>query len=268
MREATMSTVSESHKDVRVDLKDSLFSMFMHFSGLQGDQASIFGIHNPTAGGVHMIFFVSCLRLDMANHTVVLDAAVLPLTNTLVPQIRPFLAALTSSLRLCNINVDDKELGLWKQILPALVERCRQWQHRPRCEYLKKSQIPVSVDKGQSPICSCGDGKLPTEFGAGIPKWDMVSKYAVRAAISPSFSVPFVELCGTEITTTAAATTTTTTRPASDSDDRCKTCAKNASTPGITKLLKCARCHRVSYCSVPCQRADWKDHKKLCTRGS
>ena len=26
----------------------------------------------------------------------------------------------------------------------------------------------------------------------------------------------------------------------------------------------CGRCRAVAYCSVPCQRADWRDHKKHC----
>ena len=30
----------------------------------------------------------------------------------------------------------------------------------------------------------------------------------------------------------------------------------------------CARCHTVSYCGTECQRADWKEHKKVCTKPS
>ncbi len=30
------------------------------------------------------------------------------------------------------------------------------------------------------------------------------------------------------------------------------------------KLKKCGICRRVYYCSVKCQRADWKEHKKVC----
>jgi hypothetical protein len=108
---------------VAINFKDSLFSMFMHFSGLQGRQSRVFSINHPTGGGVHMLFFVSCLRLEIANHTVVLDSAVLPLTDQLVPQIHSFLAAL-SGMGLFHINVGDYELRFWKAVLPALVERC------------------------------------------------------------------------------------------------------------------------------------------------
>jgi hypothetical protein len=96
---------------------------------------------------VHIIFFVSCFRLAIANHTVVLDVAVLPLTNRLMPRINPFLAALTN-IGICNISVSDDESKLWKELLPSLVERCRQWEHRPSCEYKAKAQIPLSVENG------------------------------------------------------------------------------------------------------------------------
>jgi hypothetical protein len=84
LREKSMVSRAEVHKDVRLNFKDCLFSMFMHFSGLQGSQSPVFSINHPTGGGVHILFFVSCLRLEIANHTVVLDSAVLPLTDELV----------------------------------------------------------------------------------------------------------------------------------------------------------------------------------------
>ncbi len=31
-------------------------------------------------------------------------------------------------------------------------------------------------------------------------------------------------------------------------------------------LMKCSRCHSAVYCSVDCQRADWKAHKLDCKR--
>jgi hypothetical protein len=273
LREKHMASGAELSKNVRVNFKESLFSMFMHFSGLQGERASFFGINNPSGGGVNILVFVSCLRLDMANHTVVLDAAVLPLTNRLIPSMRNFLQALTE-VGICQIVVDDDELKLWKEVIPAMVERCRQWPHRPSCEYVKKSKIPLSFEKGQSLICSCGEGSLPPKFICGIPHWDTVSKYAVRAAISPTFSVPFVELAHRFERTTKVGDCEVGSMPGKFNDtmnvwpvkgDRCRVCSKEKSS-SVSKLLKCSRCNVAKYCSVECQRADWKEHKKTCAK--
>ena len=253
-RERTLRNTN-FRKDVRLNFKDSLFSMFMCFSGLQGKASPVLGINNRTGGGIHILVFVSCLRLDLGNHTVVLDVALLPLSNQLVPRIPSFLAAL-SDRGLRTINVDDDELRLWKQVIPAWVERCRQWEHRPSCEYIAKSQIPLSLENGQTPICSCGDGKLPPKFISSVPKWDSVSKHAVRAAISPSFSVPFVE----QVFEPKSA------EGLGDANrDRCNFCTKDKSGRG-TNLLSCARCRKAKYCSVECQRADWKVHKQVCDK--
>ncbi|MCJ1398443.1 hypothetical protein MMC11_001642 [Xylographa trunciseda] len=205
LRERSIASSTANQKDARVDLKNSLFSMFMHFSGLQGQQARIFGINNPDQGGVHVLVLVSCLRLDLANHTVVLDAAILPLHYSLMAKIEPFLGKLTQ-MGLCNIIVNNDELRLWKQMLPAWVERCRQWEHRSSCEYLIASKIPLSLENGESPLCSCGDGSLPSKYAFDIPKWNLAAKYAVvdlavRTALTAAAKgccyVPGVKSCDT-----------------------------------------------------------------------
>ena len=254
IREQTPNSKAGIH-DVRVNFKDSLFCMFMSFSGLQGRRARAFGISNPTAGGVHILVLVSCLRLDIANHTVVLDAAVLPLTDLLMPRITRFLKALTD-VGIYAINVDDDEMRLWKELIPALVERCRQWEHGPNCEYRTRSRIPLSVQNGQTPICSCGGGQLPANFLFDLAHFDSVSRYTTRAAISPSFALPFVEPAGELLGSEARGLF---------NGDRCKACGKGKSSSG-TSLLRCARCREAKYCSVECQRANWKEHKKRCTK--
>ena len=256
LREKSMASSTESHKDVRLNFKDSLFSLFMHFTGLQGGGKSrVFSINHPTGGGVHILLFISCLRLELANHTVVLDMAVLPLTDSTVPQMRPFLAAL-SGIGIRHIVVDDDELRLWKTVLPAFVERCRQWEHRSSCEYKAKGQIPLSFKFGESLLCSCGNGKVPPTLISGVPQWNLASKYVTRAAISPSFSVPYLE----EIFDFDGAG-----MALNISGDGCQHCHKEKSRDG-RNLLKCSRCGIAKYCSAECQRADWKEHKKVCSK--
>jgi hypothetical protein len=239
------SVVADSITDVRMAFKESLFTMFMTFTGLQNEQTRLFSLNHTTAGGVHLLIFISNLRMDLANQTVVLDAAVLPLTHELVPRISSFLAGLLK-LSICHIKVDSEELNLWKQALPALVERCRTWEHQADCEYLPESSIPLSVEEGQRVVCSCGNGRFPPDFILGVPKWSTVSRYFVRAAVSPCFQTPFSEqlfdfgiLHG------------------------CRACGKEKTDNGKA-LLSCAKCHKAKYCSADCQRADWKSHKLHC----
>jgi len=44
--------------------------------------------------------------------------------------------------------------------------------------------------------------------------------------------------------------------------DQCNACSKHVSS--AVKMLLCSRCKKVAYCSVDCQRADFKGHKGFC----
>lgn len=239
----------------RVEFKDSLFSFFMHYSGLQGRRACVFGLNCPTDGGVHILFFVSCLRLDLSNRTAVLDAAALPLYDILMPRITSFLGKLTNSGSLCQIRVTEPEMHLWKQVLPAFVERCRTWTHKADCEYLTERRVPLSVEKGQRLLCSCGDGIMPSDYFRGVPEWDEVARYTVRTAISPCFSAPIFEN-GHKIEDLKKEA----------QENKAKLCASCDRDKAVNRssLLICSRCHTARYCSQKCQRADWKKHKKVC----
>lgn len=237
----------------RYDFKDSLFSIFMHFTALQeAKRENVFGICNPTGGGVHIIIFVSNLRLDLATRAVVLDAAVLLLHDELMPKVRKLLVALTKR-KVCSIKVDKAELRLWKRILPAMVERCRTWEHLPRCEYATQGRIPLSVENGEPTLCQCGNGVVPDNFVADVPGWDSVAKYVVRVAISPFFSCPLAdEVYEGDVGGFASAMA-----------GGCRVC-KSGTSEGGGDLLTCARCHKAKYCSRECQRADWTKHKAQC----
>ncbi|KAF8846769.1 hypothetical protein BDZ45DRAFT_812071 [Acephala macrosclerotiorum] len=244
------------NSDLRVNYKESLFSIFMQYTGLQGPKGKVFILNKPLDGGGHIIILVSSLRLDLANHTVVLDCAIIPLTTDTMSGLRPFLTAmLNASIPNVMITVDNDELTLWREILPSLVERCRQWEHEPTCEYKAKAKIPLSTEDGEHFLCSCGMGKFPETFITGIPKWDVARKYAARAAISPCFSVPYVEqnFQGTELKE----------RLERIYDNKCQVCQRGKTQDGTT-LLRCERCRFVKYCSKECQRMDWKEHKKGC----
>jgi hypothetical protein len=152
--------------------------------------------------------------------------------------------------------VDTVELKLWRQVLPVMVERCRTWEHRPDCEYLTESRIPLSLENNQPLLCSCGSGQLPKTFLTGVPHWGSVSKYFVRAALSPCFPAPFCEKLFDFSKINKANTFP-------HNGGRCRVCGKSEFRPGVG-LLTCVRCHNAKYCSKECQRTDWKNHKPNC----
>ena len=241
----------------RVNFKESLFSMFMTSTGLQGGQTGLFALNQPGEDGVHMLIFVSAVRLDCASNSVVLDAAVMPMTTDMLknPEIEGFLLLLRT-LEICSLDVDEDELKTWKKALPAFAERCRTWEHLPTCEYkAPNATIPLSLEKGGPVLCNCGKGEIPEHF-LNLPGWrETASKYAVRMAISPAFACPLVErtvdfgpLMPRELDVV-----------------RCKSCGKKESDlEAGEKLKRCTRCLKVWYCSGQCQKKDWKKHRFEC----
>ena len=259
-REAGMPPGAPPAKDARVNFKDGLFSMFMHFTGLQGQKARAFGLSNPDMGGISILIFVSELRLDTANHTVILDSAVLPLTPAICQRLGNSLGNLEGSL--CQIKVDEEEMKLWRYLIPAFVERARLFEHKASCEYRSQNDIPISFANGSSPICSCGKGQLPQKFMRGIPGWERFAKHCTRIAISPLFASPLVELSA-NLTHLREDTQQPYSKANGTATDACGKCGKHASVQGV-KLMSCVRCRSSKYCSKECQKLDWKEHKKIC----
>ncbi|KAK0701372.1 hypothetical protein B0T21DRAFT_300554 [Apiosordaria backusii] len=250
----------------RLNFKESLFTMFMLSSGLQGGQTGLFAISDPKNGGIHMLLFVNAIRLDGPHATVVLDAAILPFTKALVDskELEGFLL-LIRTLECCTITVDDEELKMWKKALPAFVERCRTWEHNPdTCEYVtrpgdkKQKAIPLSLKEGQQVICSCGQGKLPADF-IPLPEWDeTAARYSTRVAISPVYASQLVEdIIDPELARGLAGGNEK--RP-----ETCRACGKAEDEEGGVVLKKCMRCLKVKYCNGECQKRDWRKHRMEC----
>ena len=261
MRETEQTGNDGLHTNVRLNYKESLFTMFMSLSGLQqAKRISLFALSNEKQGGIHIILIGCRLRLDLSNHTVVIEGAVLPLTKALVMKIQTFLQDNMSDM--LQIKVDDNELNLWKRAIPAYVERCREWSHQPSCEYRRDPLQPLSLEFGEKCICSCGEGKFPDGFSCDVPKWNAIAKYATYIGISPLFSVPYVEDVQDISKDPPQRAKPPSTAAVSDMN-RCDNCGKSKSSTGKA-LLRCARCQKVAYCSAECQRAKWGQHKRIC----
>ncbi|KAJ0124535.1 hypothetical protein J7T55_005873 [Diaporthe amygdali] len=257
--EANNSGISTS---ARMNFKESLFTMFMLASGLQGGQTGLFAIHHPEKGGIHMLLFVSAIRLDGANGSVALDAAVIPFTVEIIKggKMEPFLLMLRE-LECCTITVDDEELVLWKKVLPALVERCRNWTHTLDCEYAKPgATVPLNTEAGKEVLCGCGAGQLPENF-INLPEWGTAVQFATRLAISPTYAVPFVEEVIDPNMTESLSQSALGIQ--GDQTLRCRNCG-NLEARGGGALKKCMRCLKVKYCSAECQKKDWKKHRMEC----
>ena len=234
-----------SDLDVVTRVKQSIHHLVINSCGLKERRCPVVGLSDPNVGGIFTMIFINAMRLDLASHTVVVDACVLPLTEDLVLR-------LGISIKMVQLEglmttfIKPDEVKAWKHLLPAFTERCRRWSHTANCEYLSRG-VPVSEDD-HSPLCSCGRGKNLGSF-TQKKSWKEFTPYVTRAAISPLFAVPFVDSIGANMLDAAP-----------EGNDGCANCHG----PGEPKLLVCARCKNVRYCSVSCQKADWKVHKKSC----
>ena len=239
---------NQKDRGTLVNLKESISAILIEFSVKRKGQPLAAGLSSSSQWGIHTLIFVSEVKLDLTSNTVVADACVLPLTHSIRPLITTGLLNITN-LQQVVITLED-EVTAWKQLLPALAERCRTWKHTANCEYISKG-IPVSIEYEESPICGCGQGKNLGPFSQ-TSAWKDFAPFVTRIALAPLFSTSFVNDPLSSLDT-------------SNSDaigeERCRHCGN----PGKPKLLSCGACKVAKYCSAPCQKADWKKHKASCT---
>ncbi|KAK2465897.1 hypothetical protein APHAL10511_001538 [Amanita phalloides] len=245
-------SLARSDVDAVTHVKQSIQLLFLDSCGLRERKWRVIGLCDPNNGGVYTLIFINGVCLDLASHTTVIDACIVPLTLDRMPRLFNAICSIQKA-GLTSIVTDAEEVKVWKLLLPAYTERCRKWAHTRHCEYLSKG-APVSEEIDQSPLCHCGEGKDLGGFSQNR-EWRDFAPYATRAAISPLFSVPFIDTIGVGVFKDTDHV---------DHMDQ-ETCAK-CHGPGKPKLMFCAGCKAVRYCSADCQKADWKTHKRSCKK--
>ena len=240
--------------DALTSVKTTVGAILLGATGVQQHKSRVFGL--KVRGSFDTVIFVPTLRFDLASHTLVADAYVLPLNRDRLRKVEQTLAAIAGELLCMELQGDG--VATWKRLLPALAERCRTWKHGPNCEFLAKRSIPLSLEPENDPLCSCGKGKDISAAFTKERKWSSAAPFVTRVAIGPIFGVPCVEGSG-------GPTDTTTQRSDKEFEelrDRCAQCGG----PGKPKLLVCGGCRSISYCSAGCQKEDWKKHKPTCKK--
>ncbi|KAL1946437.1 hypothetical protein VTO73DRAFT_15564 [Trametes versicolor] len=161
----------------------------------KGPPKKVFALRDNATNDIDTILFVQGVRYDWAAYTVVCDAFVLPLCAEHMPTIQLWLTRLRNSgITVTNARTHEGETRAWKQLLPALVERCRtSWSHARNCEYIAEGRIPLSVEvRGGDPLCSCGRGK-DVEGMHAVELWRDFAPLVTRIALSPLFAVSYLE---------------------------------------------------------------------------
>lgn len=240
-------------RDIRTDtltnVKTTIHAIFVGAAGIQERRSRIFGLN--VRGNVDTVIFIPTLRFDLASHTLVADAYVLPLNQGRLRKVEKTLAAILGEL--LHVELWGDEVATWKRLLPALAERCRTWKHGPNCEFLAKKTIPLTLEHENDPLCSCGKGKDVSAAFMKEKKWESAVPFVTRIAIGPIFGVPYVESVGDFSDAMGQEL---------DKECRCSRCGG----PGKPKLLVCGACKSTSYCSPGCQKEDWKKHKLMCKK--
>ncbi|KAF3134815.1 hypothetical protein TWF569_010080 [Orbilia oligospora] len=245
--------------DLMSEIKETIHMIIIRYLGIQGFQHNCFVLSCEGVGG-YMLIYVKDIRLDLSGQNITADCALVPFEDNNLPQLAPNLV----DFHHAPLRSSPEESKAWLQIAPNLVERCRTWQHKPSCEYIKSSRIPLSAPGlriGDPPICNCGKGIFPKAF-YDDPVIKPFLPHATRAALGLLFPPPYSKQLQNMRDLISKTSGLSLPKILSEEPKKtgCALCGKEED--GDRKLRKCTACMNVEYCSKECQKKDWKAHKK------
>ncbi|PIL27076.1 hypothetical protein GSI_10215 [Ganoderma sinense ZZ0214-1] len=196
--------------DPLVNVKMTTSRIMMEAAGVGAPPQRVFGLKPNPRKDPDTFLFVDKIRYETASHNMVLDAFVLVLSEDVLSRVKAALPHLAAGPAVMHSPVLgwEREMYLWRRILPALAERCRTtWTHGADCEYRVvqadgsvRWQVPRELSKGLGdsyqgdPLCSCGRGRDVNREGImGEGAWRVFAPFVTRIALSPLFSVAHVE---------------------------------------------------------------------------
>ncbi|KAG8723418.1 hypothetical protein FRC09_003434 [Ceratobasidium sp. 395] len=124
-RERAVSEVAKSKpENVMINVKESIYIMFTHYTGHEGGPTRVFCLTEPSGNlGVYTVVLVAGIRLDLASSTIVLDAAVVPLSLAKMPALLTAMQGLSSrGKEVEHLTTAGEEVVAWKRLLPVLVQ--------------------------------------------------------------------------------------------------------------------------------------------------
>jgi MYND finger len=198
--------------------------------------------------GVGALFMVTGLFLDPSLHNIIAEAYVVEgkqntALGTRIENVEHMTLPLGGS----------EDIRFWRAAIPAMIERCRDWEHGGHCE----RQSPTS----DVVVCSCGMGKSVSKEFWGVEEWAELGPYVTRCAVSPVFAPPYIVQMRSsflDLVVQSAGMTDEDIHACHRNPTVCKVCGCSG------KTRKCGRCTKAYYCGKDCQTKDWKTHKRAC----
>lgn len=89
-----------------------------------------------------------------------------------------------------RLKTDEHKFDLWLKSLPAMAERCRDWEHNSRCK--DRGETSDSSLRANPILCSCGFGKVGRELNEDDRKG--LSRHITPVAIALIFPSIYLDL--------------------------------------------------------------------------